>query len=433
MRKIMVLSNCAWDDRNVTNTFTNLFEGWSDAEFTNLYLRDAPPNNPVCHSYFRITDKMLLRYLLTPRRIGQAFEWTHKPLDPASDEGVASAKEKRIITWVHKNNVKLAYTAESLLWRLKGWQNERLHAYLQEKDPDVLFTLAIPSVQRLLQLEYIKANTRARIVLFLADNVCADYLATSGRKGKRQAARMRRLIAMTDKVYGISPELCRVYGEAFGIEIPLLRKGCDFTTPVKTVVNTPLRVVYAGNLLYGRLESLAALASAFARINNNRDGQKIFLEVYSGAELHDSERARLDIPGASTFCGSRQFAEIKKILAEADIVLHVESFDQAQIESVRYSFSTKITDGLQSGSVLAVIGPAGISSVEYPRSIPGVVVVDDLAALEDTFRALVEAPTELIDRANSIRTYAMQYHAIGEVQGGLRADLAAICEQATGR
>ncbi len=45
--------------------------------------------------------------------------------------------------------------------------------------------------------------------------------------------------------------------------------------------------------------------------------------------------------------GPRSYDEIKHIMHEADVVLHVESFDEKSIETVKYSFSTKIIDCLQ--------------------------------------------------------------------------------------
>ncbi len=56
--KIMVLSNNAWDDRDASNTFSNLFSEWYGAEFSNVFHRDAEPNNQICEEYFRISDKI---------------------------------------------------------------------------------------------------------------------------------------------------------------------------------------------------------------------------------------------------------------------------------------------------------------------------------------------------------------------------------------
>lgn len=63
--------------------------------------------------------------------------------------------------------------------------------------------------------------------------------------------------------------------------------------------------------------------------------------------------------------GPRSYDEIKHIMHEADVVLHVESFDEKSIETVKYSFSTKIIDCLQSGSQILGVGPSGIASIEY--------------------------------------------------------------------
>ena len=109
-------------------------------------------------------------------------------------------------------------------------------------------------------------------------------------------------------------------------------------------------------------------------------------------------------------------------MSEADVVLHVESFDANQMKRVQYSFSTKITDCLQSGNVLLAIGPAGISSIEYPRRVPGAMVIDDLHDLYDRLHILLSDEKDLVNRAKQIREYALDKHSVESVINKLRAD-----------
>jgi hypothetical protein len=110
-------------------------------------------------------------------------------------------------------------------------------------------------------------------------------------------------------------------------------------------------------------------------------------------------------------------------MRQADIVLHVESFNPVQIKNVRLSFSTKIIDCLQSGSCMMVIVPKGIASVEYPRKIEGAVVVDDLSMLGDTLKKIVLQPEQLAVRARRIHEFAQKNHQIDAVRSKLANDL----------
>ncbi len=267
-------------------------------------------------------------------------------------------------------------------------------------------------------LRFLKQNTNAKIVLFLVDNVCAKYLSGDGKEGLKEFQRLKEMFKLSEKNYGISEELRKIYGSKFGVDIAPLYKGCDFSTPVKTSAGNPVRIVYAGNLLYRRLDTLISLAKALKNINGNT--QKYFLEVYSGTDISDKEKQSLNILETSQFCGSRSYDEIKEILSAADMVLHVESFEEDQIENVKYSFSTKITDCLQSGSVLTVIGPKGISSVEYSRHIPGAIVIDDTDQIQATFSELTI--DSLPERACAIREFAVKYHSIDAAHKSLQED-----------
>jgi len=72
--------------------------------------------------------------------------------------------------------------------------------------------------------------------------------------------------------------------------------------------------------------------------------------------------------------------------------------------------------------VLLVIGPAGLSSVEYPRRIPGAIVVDNLDCLYSSLNEVVSAPAQLPVQAASIRKFAEEHHRIDHVRARLHQD-----------
>ena len=107
-------------------------------------------------------------------------------------------------------------------------------------------------------------------------------------------------------------------------------------------------------------------------------------------------------------------------MKRADIVLHVESFEPSQMQLVHYSFSTKITDCMQSGSVMMATGPSGIASIEYSKQIPGSIVVDDLNKLEYELKGIVNCPGSLVERAKMINDFAKEHFEIGMVRRRLQ-------------
>ena len=108
----------------------------------------------------------------------------------------------------------------------------------------------------------------------------------------------------------------------------------------------------------------------------------------------------------------------------ADVVLHVESFDDGQQKIVKHSFSTKITDCMQSGSVLFSIGPDGLASIEATKNIDGAFC----AVNSDEIRSVINkiSDADLYENAKKIRAYALEHFAIDGIQRKIVDDLNAI-------
>ena len=127
--------------------------------------------------------------------------------------------------------------------------------------------------------------------------------------------------------------------------------------------------------------------------------------------------------------GARSYDEIKKIMHDADVVVHVESFDEQQMKTTQYSLSTKIIDCLQSGSQIVGIGPSGIASIEYLKRINGVIVVDNKEKIETAIASIVEDKNSIIENSKKIRQYSETNHEISIVQKKLRDDFSLLCSR----
>jgi hypothetical protein len=256
-----------------------------------------------------------------------------------------------------------------------------------------------------------------KIVQFLVDDI---YAARHSRTYKKVIARQ---LKMSDKLYAITSSLKEEYEKIFGVEFDILRKGCDFSVPVEKKNSEVKTIVYAGNLLYGREQTLIALANAI-KVHNEHSGSKLALEVYSATPIDDNVKASLNLPGASAFMGPRLYSEIVEILRQAAVVLHVESFNEEQKKIVKHSFSTKITDCLQSGAALYAIGSQGLASIDEVLRIPGAFVSTDLAQIPKALEEMAQA--DLYENAALMRAYALEHFDIQKNREKLYADLRAL-------
>ena len=410
--RILVISNAAWDDRNsVGNTMSNWFSGIGDYDVYSMYTRESFPDNHCSSHYYVVTVTDIFRNFFSWNRIGRKFE---KADTPPQKEGrhIETRAIKNIKGW---KRTFLAFCVE-MLYSSRIWLNRNMKSYLSSVDPDIIFCFAIAEPFRYNIIRYMKKHSRAKIVLWIADDVYGQVFPAKSLLDKIYIKRYYKMFACADKLYGVSQMLCEEYSHKFNLPIEPLYKGCDLMA-CKNKVGNPIQIVYAGNLFYGRDNTLAALAKQLE--NNNKDGIKAQLQIYSTTSVDENVRQQLNIEGTSKLLGARPYDEIKKIMNQADIVLHVESFDEEQKKSVRLSFSTKIIDCLQSGTAMLVIGPKGIASVEYCRKISGVIVVDNLAKLSNILSVILSDREKLIQNAFSINVYAKKNHELSIVQNQL--------------
>ena len=417
---ILFFSQAAWDNKNsVGNTFSNLFEGdiWSNDMFFHMFARKKVPDNRIKAYYYHISAADIVRGLLKNQNKAQESfeEGGHKQ---ASVEN-ADQKEQRHIDNLHKGNHEFLYYLHEAVWRSRLWRDKQFDRFIKKASPDILFAFATSPYILWPLIQYLKKHTTCKVVLLVADDVCGSYDRCAFYRRGYLRRELENCILAADKLYGISDEMSELYANRFGRPVATLYKGCDLTMEPKQYLNQPLRFVYAGNLLWGRADTLAQVAEALEKIN--QDGQKAVLEVYTGTTVTEELRQRLEKDSTSRIMGSRPYEEIKRILHEADVVLHVESFEESQQDTVRYSFSTKIIDCLQSGAQVLGIGPAGIASIEYLKKVDGAAVIDRQERVMEAVEDLIRQGT-MPENAKRTRQYALQKHERNAVQEKLRND-----------
>ena len=114
--------------------------------------------------------------------------------------------------------------------------------------------------------------------------------------------------------------------------------------------------------------------------------------------------------------------------SDADVVLHAESFYEEQILKTKYSFSTKIVDYLQSGSVILAVGPDEISSIKYLSKIPGVCVIDEMERIEEGLTEFLSDTSKFYERSENIYEFAKKNHDASVVSVKMNEMLKSIVE-----
>lgn len=411
---ILILGNSTWDDTNsVGNTLSNWFEDWENTKVSFMYNRDALPNNNCCSRYYTVSPTDIIKHILTPWKIGKEFSIYE------ISKGLRNNTEEDALNTMNGFKRYLAKLVVDTLYASNIWFNKKAKKFIADTNPDIVFLFAISDAYRYNIVKYIKKNTNAKIVEFIADDMYIQYCEGNNLLNRILKKRYPRLLKMADKLYGASELLCRGYSKEFNLDISPLYKGCVISAP-RTSVNNPLQIIYAGNLQWGRADIISQFVETLNVINKN--GIKAVLSIYSNSYVDDATRSKLNSKFGSTLYKAIPYEDVKRLMSSSDIVLHVESFSEEQIKLVHYSFSTKIIDCLQSGSTMMVVGPKGISSVEYARNIPGAIVVDDIDKLPITLSKLCCTPSDIVNRASHINAFAKSNHLLSQVRKNLQLD-----------
>lgn len=403
--KILVISRNAWDDTNaIGNTLSNFLTGIKDVEFAGIYFRSSSPRNNLCKKYYRTTETEVLKNWFTPHKNGKSFVLDASIANSVEDS--AARKEKKIVKFIRNRELKIAYKLSDYIWYRKKWINENLKKFVEDFNPDLIVTFVKSAPQYYLTIKYLRDNFKIPLFTWIADD---EYTMLKKNGAKREIENLRYILRESAFVAGCSQEVCDYYNEIFGCQATPLYKGCDLSVHTKKETSDRITLVYAGNLLYGRLEIINLISNVVEKLA--KDGKKLSFEVYSNTELSANEqRMYFGDKQFTKYMGRRDYAFIKKRLSESNLVLHVESFDDDQVLKTKYSFSTKIIDYLQSGSVLLAVGPSNVASMKYISKIPGAYVITDTSSLEEKIKDVLDSSSSFSEREADMREFAKCNH-----------------------
>lgn len=404
--KVLVISRNAWDDTNaIGNTLSNFFDGIDNLEFASVYFREANPSNNLCTRYYRMTEAEVLKKWFVPEKIGKEFIWHGSA--KLSRENIAQKNEKKITRLVRTYQFRLAYKVSDSIWYTEKWLNQNFKNFIEEFQPDLMVTFAKSAPQYYLTVKFLRESYHIPLFSWIADD---EYTVLLRKKNERAIQNLKYLIDESDAICGCSQAICNYYNGIFSCQATPLYKSCNFTVSVKERPNHPMKIVYAGNLLYGRMDIVKKIADCIE--DYCQSNEDVFFEVYSNTALSKEEKSFFRQKRQTQYMGKQDYYTIKACLAEADIVLHVESFDDKQILQTKYSFSTKIIDCLQSGSVLLAVGSGELASISYVRDIPGAYVIDDPNILKSKLFSILNDKKSLPERAKQIRSFAKTNHNV---------------------
>lgn len=384
--KVLVVSyNCFSQSVSTGRTLANLFWGWDKKAIAQLYMSNEIPDNDVCYHYYRVTDIDIINRLRRKITAGvvhpMKFSYKNKQYDETD-----KALYHKLKVMKEKRKIKMKLY-RSFLWNLGLWKSSGYYQWLDQFQPEIIVVMA--GENYFVDKIGLDISKRYSVPILVYD--CENYqfknYSRHGIHGILFQALLNRsfkkLMNRTNHVIFNNQSLRKLFQKRYNMNASVVYISSILDSRYSDNSNKTLRISYLGNI-QSRYKSLIEIAKTIKKIDN-----KLSLDVYGKAE---DELARQEIINCREldYHGFVSYQEVLEIIAQSDILVHCESFDQDEIIDKRFAFSTKIADTLASGSCFFVYAPKSNAAAQYLMKKRAACVVTEEGQLENKLKGIIE-------------------------------------------
>lgn len=405
--RILIISKEAWrDEQNGGNVLTNMFSQLPDSEFAQIYCNEQEPNNAICKKYYQMSDRMMVNNILYRTKVGRKLVYEEAPIATiAIKESFKGAPSK------FGDNLKRVI--RDLVWLIGKWDIDEMVVYAKKFNPDIIFAPCYGNhyMQKLTVLMH--DALQVPVISYISDDFYTNKQFKFSPVFWLNHSLLRRRTRNTFKhyslVYTMTDEQKEQCQRDFGANMKILRKNGKFEDQyLKTNVNTPIRIVYAGGIYLNRWKTLGALVDVMRTIN--ADCTKMTLDIYTNNPLDNVMNEAINDGETVRVHKTVPMAELMDIYHQSDIALHAEAFDVTNRHVVRMSFSTKIVDCMDSGCAVMAICDKKQAGGAYLRRNDCAICINDLSDIEQTLRNIIANPELLVEYQHKAFEVGRKYH-----------------------
>lgn len=422
--KILIIAEEEWNDVIYGNgVLTNWFTDF-DADFAEVYCSPGLPINNICNHYFQLTDFQMLSSIFTRRLAGTVIK---KPTEKSAVELAKVNLQKRGIYGIMKKLSLLFHTPimmiRDLIWSVGRYDKSALRAFICDFNPDVIFCpqYGTPKLWRLER--YVHSICDVPMIAFTGDDeisykqVNYSPLYWIRRWYCRQS--FKKTVQIFNHYFMHSKEQAEEYKKLFNVQTSQLFKCGNFSeTFIQKQIGDPIKLVYAGRLYCNRWKSLAAIGVALKEIN--KCGVKMTLDVYTQDSLTRRQREFLCEENFIFVKGAVSSIDLIDIYKDADIALHVESFDRKYKYATRYSFSTKIIDLMASSCAIIAVCWDKHCGFQYLKEHDAAMCCPDYSSILPLLQMICDNPLLITQYREKAYNCGALYHSKSIIQSQIR-------------
>ena len=393
--RILFVGIGPWNDiQSGNNILTNWFTGFP-CEAVQIYVHAGLPCNKICTRYFHITDDMMVKSMVGARA-GKSFEMSEKEQMVLQKERGLHIKESTMTTRAKALPRNFANIIKDFFWVFGRVNKKDMKAFVKEFNPDIVFCPHLFDFRFWRIERMVRQFTEAPFVAFTGDSeVSLNKVSYSPLFWIRQITLnllFRKHIRLFKHYFTFSEEQAKRYHNISGIQTSTLYKCADFAANFESkLVGQPIRLVYAGNIIYNRWETLAVLADAIDIINEK--GEKMVLDIYTNTKMTPKMAKRLENRRGTNVLGRVTPTELVDIYKKADIALHIESFAKKYRLSTKDSFSTKIVDLMNSTCAIMAVCWEYHNGLQYLQREDAAICISDLDKVQEVFQSICNNPS----------------------------------------
>lgn len=428
--KILIVSDATWaDGNNIGNTFSNLFKDWPKDKIGMIYTRSDLPNTSVCDTFFRISESSLIKRFLSSK------VKTGNKINSMNLENIAVQKTlqkdeesgKNLYKFFLKHRWSIFLTCREVLWKIGNWKTKELDEFIDEFNPEIVLSLACPGMYMNRLQQYIIKKSKAKSIIYFVDDVYSNkrFNLSPIFWINRQISRkgIRKTVSMCDSTYTIIDKQKKEYDSFFDVNSKILNKGGSFSekSKFKNAINTPVKMIYTGNITSGRWQTLVKIGEALDKINKNY--YKATLEIYTKNRLYGKIDKAFQRIKSIEFKGSIDADQVTEVQNRGDILVHVESMKLKEKLETRLSFSTKIVDYFERGKCILAVGWSDSASISYLKENAAAIVIDNIEGIELVLNELLNNPTLITEYAIQSWELGRRNHEIGIIRDNFYSTL----------